>query len=65
MNWIKNNLITIVEILIVVADIAELAVNGIARIFLPTETVKKIHDGIKFADEWLVKIKGFLLVKAG
>lgn len=64
-NWIKNNLVTVVEVVAVVVDAAEILVNGIARFFLPTDKVKMIHDALKLADEWLVKIKGFLVKTAG
>lgn len=64
-NYIKNNIVTIVEALNAVIDAAEILVNGVARLFLPTATVQKIHDGLKVADGWLEKIKGWLVKTAG
>ena len=64
-NYLKNNAKTILEVVHAVVDAAEILVNGIARLFLPTKTVQAIHDVLKVADNWLDRIEGWLVKTAG
>lgn len=65
MGWVKNNLITVVEILALVYDALEVVVNGLARLIPGNATIKKVHDILSKFDAPLKKLKGFLLGSGG
>lgn len=65
-NWIKNNLISIVELVDIVLQALQLIVNFAIRAFFPNnEFVRKVHDWIKFIEVPTNKLKDFLLKRAG
>ena len=65
MTWIKNNLITIVEIIGFIYDGIEIIVNGFARLFPGNKVVKTVHDLLAKVDAPLKSLKSFLLGKVG
>lgn len=65
MGWIKNNLVTIVEIVGVLYDAFEVAVNGLARLIPGNAVIKSVHDFLAKIDAPLKSIKSFLLGTSG
>ena len=71
LNWARQNLVTVVEIVEVLYQAVQLVVNAIARIvaFTPSVSddtfVAKIHNGLKAGEPILKKVKSFLLGTAG
>lgn len=61
MSWIRNNLVTIVEVVALIYDAFEVVVNGLARLIPGNATVLAIHDLLAKIDEPIKKLKSFLL----
>lgn len=64
-TWVRNNLITVVEIVSVVYDALEVVVNGLARLIPGNTVVKKVHALLALVDAPLKKAKDFLLNTVG
>lgn len=64
-NWVKNNLITVVEVIDVVLQAIQLIVNAIARLVPGNKTIQWVHEAIKFIEVPTNKLKDFLLKRAG
>jgi hypothetical protein len=71
LSWIRQNLVTVIEIVEIIYDILQFVVNAAARIVAFTPSVKddtfvaKIHDYLKFAEPFIKKAKNFLLRRVG
>ena len=70
-NWIRQNLVTLVEIVETVYDVLQLIVNAATRIVAITPSVTddtyvaKIHNILAIGKPWIKKVKDFLLQRAG
>lgn len=65
MSWIRNNLVTLIEVVALVYDAVEVVINGLARLIPGNATVLAIHGLLAKIDEPLKKLKAFLLGTSG
>lgn len=64
-KWLRNNLITIVEILNFVYDGVEIIINGLVRLFPSNTTIVLVHDFLAKLQSPLKQAKDFLVKAAG
>lgn len=64
-SWVRNNLITLVEVIGFVLDGIEIIVNGLVRLFPSNSLVIKVHDILKNIDAPVRNLKSFLLKIGG
>jgi len=60
-SWLRNNLVTVVEIVAIAYDAIEIVVNGLARLIPGNKTIKVVHDILAKIDGPLKRVKDFLL----
>lgn len=65
MTWIRNNILTLVEIVIVLLEAISLVLNAVVRLVPNNTFVKNFHDAIKFIEAPARKLKSFLLTTGG
>lgn len=61
LNYLRNNMVSVIEIVEAVINILEIVINALTRLALPTKYVVIIHDWLKFLDAPLRKFKGMLV----
>lgn len=64
-SWLRNNLITVVEILNFVYDGVEIIINGLVRLFPANKTIVLVHDLLAKFQGPLKQAKAFLVKTAG
>lgn len=64
-GFLRNNLITVVEVAIVVYDAIAVAINGVARLVPGNATITKVHDFLNKVKGPLDWVKSFLLKIGG
>lgn len=60
-TWIKNNLVTLVEVVSIVYDAIQIVFNGLARLVPGNLLIKQVHDFLKQLQSPLDKIKAWLI----
>lgn len=65
LGWVRNNLLTVVEIADVIFDALEVVVNGLTRLIPGNKHVILIHDILKKVQGPLQQVKDFLLRRLG
>lgn len=63
-DWLRNNAVTLVEIVSVLYDAAEVVVNGLMRLIPGNKHVILVHDILDKIQGPLQKVKDFLLKKS-
>ena len=65
LSWLRNNIVSVVEVFSILIKIVALVVNIVARLGLPTKGVQAVHDFMKNLEKPIDKIKDFLLQRVG
>ena len=64
-GFLRNNLITVVEVIVLIYDAIAVAVNGLARLVPGNKTITAVHDFLNKVKSPLDSVKSFLLKIGG